>query len=46
MSDPAKGLNTVDNVARIVAKSAWGRHVDRKKEVEGVPQHSWELAHD
>jgi hypothetical protein len=46
MCDPAKGLNTVDNVARIVAKSAWGRHVDRKKEQEGQAPHTWELAHD
>lgn len=25
MQDKTKGLNTVDNVTRIVCKSAWGR---------------------
>ena len=44
MSDPAKGLNTVDNVARIVCKSAWGRLSCTK--VDNVKQYLWELAHD
>ena len=44
MSDPAKGLNTADNVARIVCKSAWGRLSSTK--VDNVKQYLWELAHD
>ena len=44
MSDPSKGLNTVDNVARIVTKSAWGRLSSRKEDNEKVWM--WELAHD
>jgi len=41
MNDVSKGLNTVDNVARIVAKSAWGRDTLTEDQ-----QRNWELAHD
>jgi hypothetical protein len=41
MNDASKGLNTVDNIARIIAKSAWGRDI-----VTEDGQHNWELAHD
>lgn len=44
MNDLAKGINTVDNVARIVCKSAWGRLSSRKEANEKL--WSWELAHD
>ena len=40
MNDKSKGLNTVDNVARIVAKSAWGRCTTLED------SQTWELAHD
>ena len=41
MNDVTKGLNTVDNIARIIAKSAWGRD-----SITEDGQHNWELAHD
>jgi hypothetical protein len=44
MNDHAKGLNTVDNVARIVCKSAWGRLSCTK--IDNAKSWHWELAHD
>lgn len=44
MNDHSKGLNTVDNVARIVCKSAWGRLSSTK--VDNEKHWVWELAHD
>jgi len=40
MNDKSKGLSTQFNLARIVAKSAWGRSTQTEQ------GHSWELAHD
>lgn len=44
MFDNSKNLGVVDNVARIVCKSAWGR-LSCKKE-NNSKTYSWELAHD
>jgi len=44
MNDRSKGLNTVDNIARIVCKSAWGRLTCSK--VKNEKNYSWDLAHD
>lgn len=44
MFDNSKNLGVVDNVARIVCKSAWGR-LSCKKE-NNAKAYSWELAHD
>ena len=41
MNDKAKGLNTYNNVHRIVAKSAWGRVCTQEDK-----SLTWELAHD
>jgi len=41
MNDMSKGLNTVDNIARIIAKSAWGRDI-----ITENGERNWELAHD
>lgn len=44
MNDKSKGLNTVDNIQRIVCKSAWGRLTTTK--VNKDTNYTWELAHD
>ena len=44
MQDMSKGLNTIENVARIVCKSAWGRLISNK--VKNEKTYTWELAHD
>ena len=44
MNDATKNLNTLDNVARIVCKSAWGRLTSNK--VNKETHYTWELAHD
>lgn len=44
MQDMSKGLNTIENVARIVCKSAWGRLISNKLKNEKT--YTWELAHD
>ncbi len=42
MQDRSKGLNTVDNIARIICKSAWGRMSLNKAD----KTYTWELCHD